>query len=173
MSAASLFVSKCVSLSEYNWAVTHATRSAEGNQGCREDAHDDLDNGLPSFFLHSALFLMVNVTDSIILARIPRIYTAFLLFSRVSQREPKVEPAGLGSGAKVHLSKRAEMGTAGLGSGTKVQSLATLLWGLTPVCTRLRLVSRTVARVVVGRAVACIRIGVASRAASVAARLTA
>ena len=33
-------------------------------QGCREDAHDDLDNGLPSFFLHSALFLMVNVTDS-------------------------------------------------------------------------------------------------------------
>ena len=99
-----------ISFSECNWAVTHATRSAEGSQGCREDAHDDLDNGLPSFFLHSALFLMVNVTDSIILARIPRIYTAFLLFSRVSQREPKVEPAGLGSGAKVHLSKRVEMG---------------------------------------------------------------
>ena len=36
------------------------------------------------------------------------------LFSRVSHRDPKVEPAGLGSGAKV-------------------QSPATLLWGLTPV----------------------------------------
>ena len=57
--------------------MTHATRGAEGSQGCREDAHDDLDNGLPSFFLHSALFLMVNVTDSIILSQIPRIYTAF------------------------------------------------------------------------------------------------
>ena len=72
--------------------MTHATRSAEGSQGCREDAHDDLDNGLPSFFLHSALFLMVNVTDSIILARIPRIYTAFSF----------IQPC---------LSKRAESGT--------------------------------------------------------------
>ena len=63
--------------SERDGAVTHARGSAEGSQGCREDAHGDLDNGLPSFFLHSALFLMVNVTDSIILARIPRIYTAF------------------------------------------------------------------------------------------------
>ena len=81
---------------------------------------------------------MVNVTDSIILARIPRIYTAFFLFSHVSQREPKVEPAGLGSGAKV-------------------QSLVTLLWGLTPVSARLRLISRTVA-IVVGRTVACIRV---------------
>ena len=66
-----------ISFSDCNRAVTHARGSAEGSQGCREDAHDDLDNGLPSFFLHSALFLMVNVTDSIILARIPRIYTAF------------------------------------------------------------------------------------------------
>ena len=38
------------------------------------------------------------------------------LFSRVSHRDPKVEPAGLGSGAKV-------------------QSPATLLWGLTPATT--------------------------------------
>ena len=78
-----------ISFSECNWAVTHATRSAEGSQGCREDAHDDLDNGLPSFFLHSALFLMVNVTDSIILARIPRIFTA--LFIQLSgARRPRV-----------------------------------------------------------------------------------
>ncbi len=54
LSAASLFVSKCVSLSEYDRAVAHATRSAEGSQGCREDADDDLQYGLPSFFLHSA-----------------------------------------------------------------------------------------------------------------------
>ena len=89
LSAASLFVSKCVSLSEYDRAVTHARGGSEGSQGCREDAHDDLDNGLPSFFLHSALFLMVNVTDSIILARIPRIYTA--LFIQLSgTRRPRV-----------------------------------------------------------------------------------
>ena len=47
------------------------------------------------------------------------------LFSRVSHRDPKVEPAGLGSGAEVE--------PAGFGSGAKVQSPATLLWGLTPV----------------------------------------
>ena len=75
----SFVVESVISRSECNWAVAHATRSAEGSQGCREDADDDLNDGLPSFFLHSALFLMVNVTDSIILARIPRIYTAFLL----------------------------------------------------------------------------------------------
>ena len=42
------------------------------------------------------------------------------LFSRVSHRDPKAKPAGLGSGAAP-------------GSGAKVQSPATLLWGLTPV----------------------------------------
>ena len=52
VSAASLFVSKCVSLSERDRAVAHATRSAEGSQGCREDADDDLQDSLPSFFLH-------------------------------------------------------------------------------------------------------------------------
>ena len=89
LSAASLFVSKCVSLSEYNRAVTHARGGSEGSQGCREDADDDLNDGLPSFFLHSALFLMVNVTDSIILARIPRIFTA--LFIQLSgARRPRV-----------------------------------------------------------------------------------
>ncbi|SEN05501.1 hypothetical protein SAMN04487902_106160 [Prevotella sp. ne3005] len=62
MSAASLFVSKCVSLSEYNWAVTHARGSAEGSQGCREDADDDLQDGLPSFFLHGAISVKVLVT---------------------------------------------------------------------------------------------------------------
>ena len=43
-----------MSLSEYDRAVAHATRSAEGSQGCRKDADDDLQDGLPSFFLHSA-----------------------------------------------------------------------------------------------------------------------
>ena len=56
LSAASLFVSKCVSLSEYNRAVAHATGSAQCRQGCREDADDDLNDGLPSFLLHSAFF---------------------------------------------------------------------------------------------------------------------
>ena len=63
VSAASLFVSKCVSLSEYNWAVTHATRSAEGSQSCREDADDDLNDGLPSFLLHSAFMLFLGVDN--------------------------------------------------------------------------------------------------------------
>ena len=40
-----------ISRSECNWAVAHATRGAEGCQGCREDADDDLNDGLPSFLL--------------------------------------------------------------------------------------------------------------------------
>ena len=58
LSAASLFVSKCVSLSEYNRAVAHARGGAEGSQGCREDADDDLNDGLPSFFLHSVFMVL-------------------------------------------------------------------------------------------------------------------
>ena len=61
VSAASLFVSKCVSLSERDRAVAHATRSAEGSQSCREDADDDLNDGLPSFLLHSAFMLFLGV----------------------------------------------------------------------------------------------------------------
>ena len=60
LSAASLFVSKCVSLSEYDRAVAHATRSAEGSQGCRKDADDDLQDGLPSFFLHGAFMVFLG-----------------------------------------------------------------------------------------------------------------
>ena len=56
------------------------------------------------------------------------------LFSRVSHRDPKVEPAGLGSGAALPGSG-AEVEPAGFGSGAKVQSPATLLWGLTPAST--------------------------------------
>ena len=47
-----------MSLSEYNRAVAHARGGAEGSQGCREDADDDLNDGLPSFFLHSAFMML-------------------------------------------------------------------------------------------------------------------
>ena len=46
-----------MSLSEYNRAVAHARGGSEGSQGCREDADDDLNDGLPSFFLHGTKFL--------------------------------------------------------------------------------------------------------------------
>ena len=49
--------------SECDWAVTHATRSAEGSQGCREDADDDLNDGLPSFLLHSAFMVFLGVDN--------------------------------------------------------------------------------------------------------------
>ena len=49
--------------SECDWAVAHATRSSEGSQGCREDADDDLNDGLPSFFLHSAFMVFFRVTS--------------------------------------------------------------------------------------------------------------
>ena len=60
MSAVSLFDSvKAVARIHHSSfserAATHARGSAEGSQGCREDADDDLNDGLPSFFLHSAL----------------------------------------------------------------------------------------------------------------------
>ena len=38
--------------SERDGAVTHAARGSEGGQGSREDADDDLQDGLPSLFLH-------------------------------------------------------------------------------------------------------------------------
>jgi len=46
--------------SDCEWAVAHATRSAEGSQSCREDADDDLNDGLPSFLLHSVFRLRVR-----------------------------------------------------------------------------------------------------------------
>ena len=52
-----LILESVISFSECNRAVTHATRSAKGSQGCREDADDDLNDGLPSFLLHSAFMV--------------------------------------------------------------------------------------------------------------------
>ena len=49
-----------MSLSEYNWAVAHATRSAKGSQSCREDADDDLNDGLSSFLLQRTLLLVLQ-----------------------------------------------------------------------------------------------------------------
>ena len=46
--------------SDSEWAVAHARGSSEGSQGCREDADDDLNDGLPSFFLHSAFMVFLG-----------------------------------------------------------------------------------------------------------------
>ena len=55
-----LVIESVISFSECYWAVTHATRSAEGSQGCREDADDDLQDSLPSFFLHGAFMVFLG-----------------------------------------------------------------------------------------------------------------
>ena len=44
-------------------AVAHARGGAEGSQGCREDADDDLQDGLPSFLLHSAFMVFLGVCN--------------------------------------------------------------------------------------------------------------
>ena len=41
--------------------MAHARGGAEGSQSCREDADDDLNDGLPSFLLHSAFMLFLGV----------------------------------------------------------------------------------------------------------------
>ena len=41
--------------SEYDWAVAHATGCSQCSQGCCDDARQHLQNGLPSFLLHSIL----------------------------------------------------------------------------------------------------------------------
>ena len=46
--------------SECDGSVTHARGSSEGSQGCREDADDDLNDGLPSFLFHSVFHLKVR-----------------------------------------------------------------------------------------------------------------
>jgi len=43
--------------SECYRAVAHARGRSEGGQSRREDADDDLQDGLPSFFLHGTKFL--------------------------------------------------------------------------------------------------------------------
>ena len=48
------------SCSEYDRAVAHARGGSEGSQGCREDADDDLQDGLPSFFLHGAFMVFLG-----------------------------------------------------------------------------------------------------------------
>ena len=41
--------------SECDWSVAHAARGAEGGESRSQDADDDLQEGLPSFFLHRGL----------------------------------------------------------------------------------------------------------------------
>ena len=50
---------RCFLCSECDGAVAHAARGSEGSQGCREDADDDLQDGLPSLFLHGVNGLRV------------------------------------------------------------------------------------------------------------------
>jgi len=50
-----------ISFSECYWAVPHAACGSEGGQGSGEDADDDLQDGLPSFFLHGVDGLRVRV----------------------------------------------------------------------------------------------------------------
>ena len=58
------------------------------------------------------------------LARITRIFTAFYSAEWSPQASGLAQPQGLAP----------KVEGAALGSGAKVQSRATLLWGLTPVC---------------------------------------
>ena len=51
------FVCKALCFSECYRAVAHARGRSEGGQSRREDADDDLQDGLPSFFLHGTKFL--------------------------------------------------------------------------------------------------------------------
>jgi hypothetical protein len=44
--------------------VAYAARGSEGGQGSREDADDDLQDGLPSFFLHGVDGLRVKEQKS-------------------------------------------------------------------------------------------------------------
>ena len=50
--------------SECDGAVTHARGRSEGGQGSREDADDDLQDGLPSLFLHGVDGLRVSEQKS-------------------------------------------------------------------------------------------------------------
>ena len=53
----------CFCGSDGDWAVAHARGGAKGSQSCREDADDDLNDGLPSFLLHSAFMLFLGVDN--------------------------------------------------------------------------------------------------------------
>ncbi len=53
-----------ISFSECYWAVPHAACGSEGGQGSGEDADDDLQDGLPSFFLHGVDGLRVKEQKS-------------------------------------------------------------------------------------------------------------
>ena len=56
-----LVLESVISFSECDWAVTHARGRSKGGQGCREDADDDLNDGLPSFLLHSAFMVFLGL----------------------------------------------------------------------------------------------------------------
>ena len=58
-----LILEDVISFSKCDWAVAHARGGSKGSQGCREDADDDLNDGLPSFFLHSAFMLFLGVDN--------------------------------------------------------------------------------------------------------------
>ena len=55
-----LVLESVISFSECDWAVAHARGRSKGSQGCREDADDDLNDGLPSFLLHSAFMVFLG-----------------------------------------------------------------------------------------------------------------
>ena len=59
-----LVLESVISFSEYDWAVAHTRGRSEGSQGSCEDADDDLNDGLPSFLLHSAFFLGLDILVS-------------------------------------------------------------------------------------------------------------
>ena len=67
--------------SECDGAVTHARGRSEGSQGCREDADDDLQDGLPSLFLHG-----VNGLGTKIFTKSPTnlFYRVSFLFQRAA-----------------------------------------------------------------------------------------
>ena len=65
-------------------SVAHATRRSEGSQGCREDADDELNDGLPSFLFHSIRFLRLNYVFDLLSSRrrvTPPLFSADLQFS--------------------------------------------------------------------------------------------
>ena len=76
----------------YLFLHSHTGRSPQGGKDGRRHRGDNLHNPFDSFlFSHTRLkILMVKVTDSLILARIPRINTAF--YSAVSLKESRVNP---------------------------------------------------------------------------------
>ena len=55
----SLFILYYSLRSESDWAMAHTTGSSQCRQGCCEDAHNHLNDGLPSSFLHNYRFNLI------------------------------------------------------------------------------------------------------------------